>query len=165
MKIKLQISCDVPSTAKIGTISSFYALRVAGKIGHVVRSASQRGSVFRGFGRFGLRVAPENGHRAHSEPQRGIFYLFAEAAEDGGEGFVVFELDVAGGLFGPEILEVDQEAGVVDIGEFVVDTRAEYFHGGREVHVRIDERRNVDAVFVHLGLEYFVVFLKRRMME
>ena len=68
-------------------------------------------------------------------------------------------------LFRIHVHEGDQDAGVVDVTELVVDTRTKVNHGGGEVHVGVHERGNGDAVLLDFCLEHAVAFLEIQALE
>ena len=66
-------------------------------------------------------------------------------------------LDVPFLLFLQDLVDRDQDAGLLHLAEFVVDGGAEDAHLGREVHVGVDQRRHVDAELAHLLVEHLIV--------
>ena len=57
-----------------------------------------------------------------------------------------------------QFVEFDEDARFDDVAELVVDAGAERLHGRRQIHIGIDQRRDVDAHFLDLPLEDFIVF-------
>lgn len=51
----------------------------------------------------------------------------------------------------------EEDACLFDIAELVVDGGAEHAHGGRQAHIGVDERRDVDAVGTDGFVEYLVI--------
>ena len=59
-----------------------------------------------------------------------------------------------------DFVDVDVDAAFLHFAKLVVDGCAEKAHGGGEVHIGVDQRRNVDAVAAYELIEAAVVFLK-----
>lgn len=59
-----------------------------------------------------------------------------------------------------ELVDTDEDASLLYGPELVVDGGAEDEHGGREVHIGVDEGRYVAAALAHLGVEDAVVELE-----
>ena len=69
---------------------------------------------------------------------------------------------VAHPLFGVDVADRDQNAGLLHAAEVGVHHRVEHAHRGREIHVGVDQRRDVlvelpdlldqDVVVLHVGL-------------
>lgn len=59
-----------------------------------------------------------------------------------------------------QFVEFDEDACLDDVAELVVDAGAERFHGRRQVHIGVDQRRDVDAQLLDLMLEDLVVARK-----
>ena len=59
-----------------------------------------------------------------------------------------------------ELIDIDEDAGLLHSSKLMVDGGAKDEHRGREVHVGIDKRGNVAAAVAHLGIEDAVVELE-----
>lgn len=57
-------------------------------------------------------------------------------------------------------INIDKNATFFHLTEFVVDGSAEKSHRGRQIHIGIHQRRNVDAMGTHKLVEPLVIFLK-----
>ena len=69
-------------------------------------------------------------------------------------------VDVADALLLEDLLDGDEDAGLLDVAEAVVDGGAEELHRGREAHIGIDQRRDVVTQLTDLGVEDALVFLE-----
>ena len=65
--------------------------------------------------------------------------------------------DVAAFLFFEDLVDGEEYAAFFDIAKFVVDCRSKHSHGGRQAHVGVDERRDVEAVGADFAVENLVV--------
>ncbi len=95
-----------------------------------------------------IRIIPELAPFLEA-PEQFAEMLEAQGHETGGMAFP---------LLGVHFFEIDEEAGIVNISEFVVDAGPEIIHGRREVHVGVYQRRDIDAQLLDLPLEDLVVF-------
>ena len=59
-----------------------------------------------------------------------------------------------------DFVNLDEDAAFFHASKLMVDSGAEHAHGGREAHVGIDERRDVDALASDVVVEPPVVFLE-----
>ena len=59
-----------------------------------------------------------------------------------------------------ELVDVDEDAGLLHSSKLVVDGGAKDEHRGREVHIGIDKGRDVATAVAHLGIEDAVVELE-----
>jgi len=46
------------------------------------------------------------------------------------------------------------------IAKLVIDSRSKHLHCRREAHIGVDKRRDIEAVFPHLMIEYLVILLE-----
>ena len=72
---------------------------------------------------------------------------------------LLIAVNVAVALLGEEVVEGDEDARVGGAHQVVVGAGAEGAHGGRKVHIGIDERRHRAAALAHRMEQYLVVFL------
>ena len=90
-----------------------------------------------------------------------IYDLVGAAGDLEGLGVLLDEgVDVADALLLEDLLDGDEDAGLLDVAEAVVDGGAEELHRGREAHVGVHQRRDVVAQLADLGVEDAVVFLE-----
>ena len=74
-------------------------------------------------------------------------------------------VDVAYALLLEYLVDGNQDARLLDIAETIVDGGSEELHRGTEVHIGIDERRDVVPQVAYLTVEHAVVFLEVVMAE
>lgn len=49
---------------------------------------------------------------------------------------------------------------LLNISKLVIDGRSKHLHCRRETHIGVDKRRDIEAVFPHLMIEYLVILLE-----
>lgn len=74
-------------------------------------------------------------------------------------------LDVPFLLLLQDLVDRDQDAGLLHLAKLVIDGGAEDAHLGREVHVGVDQWRHVDAELAHLLVEHPVIVAEIIVME
>ena len=62
-------------------------------------------------------------------------------------------VDVSTFLFFENFIDYEEDAALLHIAEFVVDSCAEHTHCGREAHIGVHKRRNCLSVGTHLTVE------------
>ena len=58
------------------------------------------------------------------------------------------------------LVEIDQDASLFRLAEFMIYSTSEHLHGRGEAHVCVYQRRDVHAMLAHFRIEELVVFLE-----
>ena len=74
-------------------------------------------------------------------------------------------VDVARLLLLVNVGDGDQNAGLLHFPKFIVERGAEGFHARRQVHIGVDERRDVLPFFAHIAVKHFVAFFIRQIAQ
>lgn len=63
---------------------------------------------------------------------------------------LLFDSEMTFRFFGIDVVDCNENSGLLHVAEIGIDHRAEHLHRGRQAHVGVDQRRYVFAVFPDL---------------
>ena len=71
---------------------------------------------------------------------------------------LLFDSEMTFRFFGIDVVDRNENSGLLHVAEIGIDHRAEHLHRGRQAHVGVDQRRYVFAVFPDLTGQDSVIF-------